>query len=555
MSGISESLPPRSGAGDGSLEREAASGGLFIRKSSGLVREMSMRDAFSMNMALIALPAFALVPLFALGAFPGSDLTVPLLIGMLGMGILAIVYAQLTMTMPRTGADFIFSSRIFHPAIGAIVGFAMLMALLVLIGANAVAMPHYYFAFFFQAVGQALGSEGLQHFGAVTLQEKGWSFVAAMLTIVVAGALLTRGAHTAARWIWWTFVAAALGVVAYAVVLVLNGSDFQAGFNDFAGRKDAYQAVMSSAHDGGFNPGISWAAMISSLPFVVSNFWGFTWSNYAAGELRRPNKTYLPAALSALVVTAVLLLISWLALRGAAGLHFLQSAAWLISNDGTKYGEITNDAPVFAPFYALLVSHDPVSKIVMGVGWAVGYWGWMFAAFLMFSRLAFALAFDRLLPTRLAEVGARSHAPTAAIAVTIAGGTIFTVLAIYTSVLTQTRNAFLVLSAVFAISSLAVAALPYLRRDLFESGPRLIRARVAGIPAITLIGVVSACFNGYVTYLDAAKAQVSGGYDTGSIITLCIVCFGGGVCYAVSRLTLRMRGVDLDLAMRELPPE
>jgi len=555
MSGISESSPPGTGGGQAALEQEAASGGLFIRKSSGLVREMGARDAFSMNIALIAIPAFALVPLFALGAFPGSDLTVPLLIGVVGMAFLALVYAQLTITMPRTGADFVFASRVFHPAVGAVVGFAMLMTFLVLIGANAVAMPHYFFAFTLQAFGEAFHSKGLEHFANVTLQEKLPSFIAAMLTILLASAVLTRGAHVVARWVWWSFIGAAVGIVVFAALLFANGSDFQAGFNSYAGHPDAYHSVIATARHGGFNPGIVWTAVITSLPFVVSNFWGFTMSNYAAGELRRPNKTYLPAALAALVVAAILLLIAWLALRSAAGLHFLQSAAWLINNDSTAYGKVANNAPGFAPFYALLVSHDPVTKILMGIGWAMGYLGWMFAAFLVFSRIAFALAFDRLLPTRLAGVGARSHAPVAAIALTIVGGTVFTVLSIYTSVLTQTRNAFLILSAVFTISSVAAAALPYLRKDLFESGPQLIRARWLGLPAITVIGVISALFNGYVTYLDAAKAQVSGGYDTGSLITLAIICFGGGVCYVVSRLFMKSRGIDLDLAMRELPPE
>jgi hypothetical protein len=53
----------------------------------------------------------------------------------------------------------------------------------------------------------------------------------------------------------------------------------------------------------------------------------------------------------------------------------------------------------------------------------------------------------------------------------------------------------------------------------------------------------------------AVREQYSGGYSTSSIITLVVVATCGGVFYAISRWNMARRGIDLRLAMRELPPE
>src|ERR1700722_3044855 len=122
------SVRSAAGAPDRGEVAEAVAGeGLFVRKSSGLVREMGLRDAFSVGVAWTNFSGLAVTFVILLSLFPGVSITWALLItGILSFAT-AIAYAELVAAMPRSGGDYVYLSRIFHPAVGAAVGGAVLV--------------------------------------------------------------------------------------------------------------------------------------------------------------------------------------------------------------------------------------------------------------------------------------------------------------------------------------------------------------------------------------------------------------------------------------------
>jgi amino acid transporter len=66
--------------------------------------------------------SFRFVAFLAVAAFPQTDLTVPLLIGAAVSVLTALTYAQLVTTLPRSGGDYVYSSRVFSPWFGAALG-------------------------------------------------------------------------------------------------------------------------------------------------------------------------------------------------------------------------------------------------------------------------------------------------------------------------------------------------------------------------------------------------------------------------------------------------
>jgi len=94
---------------------------LFRRKSSGLVREMSLFDvawwgiAGSGGFYLL----FYFMP-YAQYYLPGADLGWSIALCLLVMLPLYALYAGLGSSMPRAGGDYVYQSRILHPAIGVI---------------------------------------------------------------------------------------------------------------------------------------------------------------------------------------------------------------------------------------------------------------------------------------------------------------------------------------------------------------------------------------------------------------------------------------------------
>jgi APA family basic amino acid/polyamine antiporter len=92
----------------------------FARKASGLVRGLSMTDAFAvgfMNQGLTPSIWFAIT--FGLGVFLGGNLIIACLISFVLAGIgFPIVWGVLGGSMPRSGGEYIYNSRIVHPIFG-----------------------------------------------------------------------------------------------------------------------------------------------------------------------------------------------------------------------------------------------------------------------------------------------------------------------------------------------------------------------------------------------------------------------------------------------------
>jgi amino acid transporter len=92
----------------------------FARKASGLVRGLSFVDAFGvgfMNQGLT--PSMWVMISLGLGVYTGGNLIVATLLSALLCGIgFSLVWGILGGSMPRSGGEYIYNSRILHPLIG-----------------------------------------------------------------------------------------------------------------------------------------------------------------------------------------------------------------------------------------------------------------------------------------------------------------------------------------------------------------------------------------------------------------------------------------------------
>src|SRR5712692_783142 len=94
--------------------------GVFLRKATGLVREVSMIDALimntlGMNVAVGAVFLFLQAP----ANFPNGNMLLAVAIGTLLMAFTLLwVYSEFAAAMPRSGGDYIFVSRALNPFLG-----------------------------------------------------------------------------------------------------------------------------------------------------------------------------------------------------------------------------------------------------------------------------------------------------------------------------------------------------------------------------------------------------------------------------------------------------
>jgi len=93
---------------------------VFARKASGLVRGLSFIDAFGvgfMNQGLT--PSMWVMITLGLGVYTGGNLILATLLSALLCGIgFPLVWGVLGGSMPRSGGEYIYNSRIIHPLIG-----------------------------------------------------------------------------------------------------------------------------------------------------------------------------------------------------------------------------------------------------------------------------------------------------------------------------------------------------------------------------------------------------------------------------------------------------
>lgn len=548
--GAAVGTPPPEGA------TSAAPSGLFVRKSSGLVRELGIRDAFALNIGGVNPVGAGFFFFAAMALFPGMDFSWPLVIALGGAILLCLMYSQLVATMPRSGADFVYVSRIIHPSLGSAVGFAFFAFIITGGGGLWVELfANTYLPFAVQTAGEVFHSHGLVTF-STTLTHKGWVLGVSATVCLIAAWLLMKRVGVMAK---ATYYVVGVSLVAYVVLivelLVHSPGAFQHAFNAHVHNPHAYRQMIATAHKSGFTTGVKTSAVLASVSLVNFFYVGATFANYTGGELRKPGGTFRSSVLVCLAVAVLSTLGGWLALKHELGLPFVQSVGQLSSNDPTAYSKLAGDVMPFSPSFTLLVASNPVSKLVIAFGFAAGVLGVIFAGVVVLTRLLFAMSFDRVLPAAVSNVRPKSHAPVTAAAIVAFLMFAVTAMIVYTSILQATRNFTLVATGVFAISSFSAAILPWRQRRLYEQSPKVVGTRILGMPAITFIGGLSCIYWLFGLYLGATKTQVSGGYDTRSVVTLAGTCLIGVVAYGISRVSLRRKGVDLDLALHELPPE
>ena len=111
-----------------------------MRQSSGLVRNVSVTNALFFNVAAFVGVGLTLYPIFysladvpVWRAGPFSAYGWASIIAGLFCILLALIFSSLTSVMPRSGGDYVFSSRILHPFLGWLESWTLVIASVLII--------------------------------------------------------------------------------------------------------------------------------------------------------------------------------------------------------------------------------------------------------------------------------------------------------------------------------------------------------------------------------------------------------------------------------------
>jgi amino acid transporter len=533
---------------------------LFVRQSTGLVREASALDATIFN-AVFSAPvgaALAWGVFFALSAFPGADLVWATLISFVLNVPVLIMMALLASSMPRTGGDYVWVSRILSPPLALISNFGA--ALSALIGATFWARYFPVFALgpILATLGILFDNQGLIELGTKFQTDNAYIFAGGLAMIALMTAILIAGLRTTFRWQNAFWIIASVGTFLAFIVLAIGSTpEFQANFNalnaKFGG--GTVNDVIAAANATGAKPDVTnWNATLPTIfAIMVFMMWNW-WSVYLAGELKSASNRsrQLGVMFGALAWDVVFIVIGVLLLFKVVGYDFMVAVN---TAGNTAYAIPTGP---WYHFMASLVLNVPVISVLI-VG---SFLFWSLPAMVgntfMPIRTVFAWSFDRLLPEKLSEVNERSHSPVPAILLVM--GIVTAMLA--WSVVSTDFGTWLALgveagAVCVVIVALAAFLFPERRPDLYQASPA--NVKFAGIPVLKIVAPLSALVMVFLIYLTfaypglALAGKPENAWQIPAFIGMIVVI--GLVIFYGARFIRRGQGIDIDLVYRELPPE
>src|SRR6266540_45668 len=533
---------------------------LFLRNATGLVKAWSTFDAFIYSFMSVNLVTLALYYGTASGWFvPGGQLLAAVLLTGFFVSFVVVVYAGLVTAMPRTGGDYAWQSRI----LGGGVAFVL-------------AVSGWWFILWYWTpiYGSILVAEFINPLAATL----GWSnvtkffstewgiFVACLITLAYVSVVVTLGMETYARIQKISFWVGLAGIAVVCVILaVASASDFQNAFNReahslFGASGNACQATLAAGQKAGASPqGFLDFSLQPTLLLIPLLLFALLWPNWGAtlyGEVRGAKEYRKPfySMFWGLWVTVALVILLSVLFAKTMGWDFYY-AANAASFAGTAPVTIWPNPIMFAGW--LVDNH--LFQFVLLLAMGAWFFGWAGTLFLSSTRVIFAAAFDRILPAWAANISSGRRVPYGALVLMIVPSIVVSAIWAYKP---DFQSVFLDATAVLALTFLAtvVAAviLPWRRKDLYDASP-IARFKVAGVPAITIVGVITGLFLLFMLYQWSFNPDNL--YGTSFQKTLSSVWYFVGtyvvaiVIYVAARIVRSRQGIDLSRIHHEIPVE
>jgi APA family basic amino acid/polyamine antiporter len=515
---------------------------VFVRRSSGLTREISSRSALAGNVLLVNLVAAAAVAVTIPFTFPGADMPIAILLAMVPSLVLGTVYVIFNIAMPRSGGEYLYISRCLHPSVGFAANFSFVLWNIIFGGFLANQISTVYLSAFFTAVklpgaASAVSTHKWVAFG-----------IGAVIILVMAGIVIV-GTRFALRLMNWCFY---IGMAALLATIGLIAATSHSAFRHAVSSQASYTKIVAAAHRAGYVAPHSWhefTPTLNSVALVSLTTLFVMYSAYAGGEVRNVRRS-VPIAIygSALIGGLVFLAMAIVAVHSWSN-NFIAASNFLSTSAPQQYP--LSSAPSFA-FFAVLPHQSVFWAVVANGGFILLVFGNLIFGFIALSRCLFAWSFDRLFPQAVASVSRRTHTPLVAIGILAAGNLIALIWYTFEGTVTFLGGSTMAFISTFLTTALAAVVFPYVRRELYNSSPG--RKTFLGIPIITIAGVLTIVMLGAMVYAFLTNSTF-GANGTQSIEFFIGFWVIGLVIYLIVRVVRGRQGVDLHSAFVELPPE
>jgi len=528
---------------------------VFVRDATGLVKSFGTTDLVLIATALVFGLGCCPVQLpYFYGFNPGADLGLSLAIASIPFILLMLVYWAIGVIMPRSGSDYVWVSRIFHPSVGFAWSLIYMFAVFMVGYIGTVLAYSYTFSIALTVWGIFYNAPGLVSLGNYLSSPIG-SFWFALVFTAIFALFGVFGGGLIKKFMYVTWVLTIIGIV---LMWWLLGSTtpamFAAKWDSILTNYTSYEGLLTAATKAGYTRPLGgmtavFAALpIASLFLLGGNFGG----NVIAGEVKNVRRAVPLALFLSLLFGIIFWTVSGYLTLNAVGANWLYAVSYSWEVQTAAY---TLPFPPSQPlFLAIIAFPQTLLLLIVLLMYLIGGIQGLFVYFWVPTRYIFAWSFDRVIPTRFADVNDRFHSPHVAIGAITGLSVIMLILYSFTSWPTVMTIGTVLWDAAYIIPALGAVAFAYVKRDLLNQAPSFMGRKVFGIPVLAILGLL--CALGFVDigYTAFTNPLISVPTVAGIAIAVGLIVFAG-VVYFISVQYHKRAGLDIGMAFKVIPPE
>lgn len=357
------------------------------------------------------------------------------------------------------------------------------------------------------------------------------------------------------KWVMRVIVLLPLVLTIFVIIVFLAAgpSGAQSAWDNLFGQ-GIYQAIMNAATTNGLTYLDFGAATTGLLLIVLWAYIGLEGISFAGSEVKTPKTSFMRGYVYGLIAVIILYMLNAWAVSYSFGYKFIEDYSFMYYNSSSSFSALQSilgvvPAAPTVPFYASIIVGNPYVAIILGFG----YWLWYINTIIIWMagvRGLFAMAFDRMIPTKFANINKRVS-PTWAnhfIAIFAFLGVVLGLMDYYSMSLASSVLALMDFTCLFFIWPLGLAGmlLPYTRPDLFEKST--FQYRIAGVPVMTILGTLTFAVGWYVMIMTATEEDIMA-----EILNIVLVTLG--LLLLVYMWAKNQKGgIDPNKIFTEIPP-
>jgi APA family basic amino acid/polyamine antiporter len=515
----------------------------FTRQATGLVREFSILDSFGFEFGGIV-TVVGLSTLFVAFSFLlGANILISLILLLPILVCYYIVETQLSSAMPRSGGDYVYTSRILHPSLGLVTGWVQTFLLILNPAIFSGLIVTAYVPGFLDAVGMTSAASSIS--GTATV------FILDNVIMAICFGLVIIPVRHYAKIQKGLLVLAVLGAILVPIALLAIGhGGFVSAFN--AKSPVSYDSVISKAQSLGFTQSFSWLDTVLAIPglafFLITN-----WPATVGGELRNPGKSITFGIFVGFFV-------SWIIFFSTAALYYQV----LGSNFASSIAFLSTNSPSNTPFGGTIVLTSIIQYVyglnaitfLIAISLIAACFLVIAQSILLSTRFVFAWAFDRVIPSRFSNVNAGTGTPVFTTLVLWVIAEIVLLLELFeSSAIGVYLNAALGVVAFPIITCLAAILFPRLRKQLYQGSPSMTRLKIGSVPVVVIAGVIGLAGLAVITGFVVAFPQAGSPVTPSNVGFMALMFVLGALVYFIGYAARKRQGMDISLAFKEIPPE